>query len=954
MSPHTHRNRVVPRLSALRSLVVGALLGAALAHAQVPTFNTVTLTGIGSQPWESPQAAAIGDFNGDGNRDAMIVDGSTAVRFLRGTGTGTFFATAIGIPPVMASNTVGLPAGLVPYTPRGISGHALNRAADVNGDGRLDVVCATTVHINWAPYSMVTLLTNTGNDGAGMPQFATTYYHLGFYDVRSLSLGDLSGDGRADIIVGSAYAGLYLYKNDGAGAFTRVQVTSIFPNAGGPAVGPGVIADLNGDAKADFVVTSFQNNATNIFFGNGDGTLQAPVVFGTATSALAVADLNGDGKADLLQGQSSGALAVHPGLGNGTFGTPTSFATGAATWINGIAVSDMNGDGRPDVAASLPSLHKVAILTGAGAGALDAPVLFGNVSSIRDVTLADFTGDNKPEIAAVSAAGYGGQNFALFTNTTVFAPPLPTQTLTLLGGNGAAGDFAEYVEYFNPATNQWQPAYLANYAPFGHPVTHPWGNVPGTTRWVNYRPLGNSDADASDANPRSYLYRVRFTVPTDAIEPKMTFSLKADNYARVAINGVSAGGLITGAADQLNVDAVFSQNVMPGENTITLTIIDAGGLNGFNFRIDLSMKSSQPLEVVPVETDKVAPVISVPSDVVAEATGPAGAAVTFAVSATDAKDGPVPAVAMPASGSTFPLGTTAVGVAASDAAGNTATAEFDVIVRDTTPPTVTAPANITAEATSAAGAAVSYSASATDIVDGATAVTGSPASGSTFPIGTTTVALSSSDARGNTGTASFSVKVQDTVAPVLTVPASQVLEATSAAGAAATFAASATDAVGVVSLTSSAASGSTFPIGTTTVTVTATDAAGNATSGSFTVTVRDTTAPAFLSLTPSVGTLWPPNHRMVAVRLTALAADVVGIASLKIVGVTSSEPDNGLGDGDTAGDIQVTGDLTLNLRAERGGKGNGRTYTITVEARDAAGNATTRTTTVSVPKSQGK
>lgn len=553
----------------------------------------------------------------------------------------------------------------------------------------------------------------------------------------------------------------------------------------------------------------------------------------------------------------------------------------------------------------------------------------------------------------INGGVYGVNGLSVNGAVTITAP-LPTQTLTILGGSGNAGDFAANVEYYNPATGQWQPAYLANYAPFGHPVTHPWGNVPGTTRWINYRALGNSDADASGFNPRSYLYRVRFTVPTDAIEPKMTFSLKADNYAQVAINGVNAGGLITGAADQLNVDAVFSQNVMPGENTITLTIIDTGGLNGFNFRIDLSMKSSQPLEIVPVETDQTAPIISVPSDVIAEATGATGAVVTFAVSATDNKDGPVPAVAMPSSGSMFPLGTTAVGVAASDAAGNTATAEFDVIVVDTTPPVVTAPANITAEATSAAGATVSYSASATDIVDGSTAVTGSPASGSTFPLGTTSVALSSSDSRGNTGGASFSVTVQDTTAPALTVPANQVLEATGANGAVATFAASATDAVGVVSLTSSAASGSTFPIGTTTVTVTAADAAGNATSGSFTVTVRDTTAPAFLSLTPSTGSLWPPNHKMVAVRLTALASDVVGISSLKIVGVTSSEPDNGLGDGDTAGDIQVTGDLTLNLRAERGGKGNGRTYTITVEARDAAGNATTRTATVSVPKSQGK
>lgn len=116
----------------------------------------------------------------------------------------------------------------------------------------------------------------------------------------------------------------------------------------------------------------------------------------------------------------------------------------------------------------------------------------------------------------------------------------------------------------------------------------------------------------------------------------------------------------------------------------------------------------------------------------------------------------------------------------------------------------------------------------------------------------------------------------------------------------------------------------------------------------------DTTPPVITSLASSSATLWPPDHKLVPISLSASATDNVGVTSLKIISATSNEPDNGLGDGDTANDIVITGDLTLNLRAERSGKGNGRTYTITVEAKDAAGNASTRTVTVSVPKSQGK
>ena len=351
--------------------------------------------------------------------------------------------------------------------------------------------------------------------------------------------------------------------------------------------------------------------------------------------------------------------------------------------------------------------------------------------------------------------------------------------------------------------------------------------------------------------------------------------------------------------------------------------------------------------------DTTAPALTVPGNQVLEATSAAGAVASFTPSATDAV-GVTSLTTSVASGSTFALGSTTVTATAQDAAGNSSSGSFTIDVVDTTAPAITAPANIVAEATSAAGAAVSYSASAADLVDGSVAVSGSPASGSTFAIGSTSVALSASDSRGNTSSASFSVTVQDTTAPVLTVPANQVLEATSAAGAVANFAASATDAVGVTSLTTSVASGSTFAIGTTTVVVTAQDAAGNTTSGSFTVTVRDTTAPVIATLTNTAPTLWPPNHKMVNVTVNAGVTDAVGVTSVKIVRVTSSEPDNGLGDGDTAGDIVITGNLTLQLRAERSGNGNGRTYTITVEARDAAGNATTRTTTAFVPKSQGK
>jgi len=77
----------------------------------------------------------------------------------------------------------------------------------------------------------------------------------------------------------------------------------------------------------------------------------------------------------------------------------------------------------------------------------------------------------------------------------------------------------------------------------------------------------------------------------------------------------------------------------------------------------------------------------------------------------------------------------------------------------------------------------------------------------------------------------------------------------------------------------------------------------------------DTTPPVISKLTATPSLIWPPNHKMVPVTLNAVATDNVGVTSLKITSATSNERDNGRGDGDTSNDIQITGDLTLNLRA---------------------------------------
>ena len=133
-----------------------------------------------------------------------------------------------------------------------------------------------------------------------------------------------------------------------------------------------------------------------------------------------------------------------------------------------------------------------------------------------------------------------------------------------------------------------------------------------------------------------------------------------------------------------------------------------------------------------------------------------------------------------------------------------------------TAPTVSVPGTVNVQATSSAGATVTYTASANDAQDGSLTPTCAPASGSTFHLGSTNVTCNATDSGGLTGSASFSVIVIDTTAPVLALPADLTEEAAGPGGVGVSFSASASDPVsGVVPVVCQPASGAIFPLGAT-------------------------------------------------------------------------------------------------------------------------------------------
>jgi hypothetical protein len=309
------------------------------------------------------------------------------------------------------------------------------------------------------------------------------------------------------------------------------------------------------------------------------------------------------------------------------------------------------------------------------------------------------------------------------------------------------------------------------------------------------------------------------------------------------------------------------------------------------------------------------------------------------------------------SGSLFPLGDTTVTCTSS--AGPSCS--FKVTVNDTQNPTISAPLDASYQCVSQVPAASPSQASASDncgtptvgVLDSTNGGAGSVAS----PL-IITRTYTATDGAGRTASAAQTITVIDDTPPVVTPPAgiTVVADASSCSAVLDPGTATATDncsGASVIGIRSdSQPLNAPYPVGTTTITWTGTDTHGNSSSATQTVTVTDAQAPVVTNLSASPSSLWPPNHTMRDVTINYDALDNCGGVNCVIGSVTSNEPVNSTGDGNTASDWVIVDSHHVQLRAERAGDGVGRVYTITVVCTDGSNNVTTKTVTVSVPKSR--
>ncbi|HKQ97816.1 MAG TPA: S8 family serine peptidase [Candidatus Polarisedimenticolia bacterium] len=234
-----------------------------------------------------------------------------------------------------------------------------------------------------------------------------------------------------------------------------------------------------------------------------------------------------------------------------------------------------------------------------------------------------------------------------------------------------------------------------------------------------------------------------------------------------------------------------------------------------------------------------------------------------------------------------------------------------------------------------------------------------------LPVGTHVLTLLVTDHLGASATAALTVAVVDTAPPSIDCPQTpRIAECAGAGGAYVVLSASAHDACdGAIPATNDRTTGGgdasgSYPLGATTVSFRAADAAGHPASCTSQVEVVDTELPS-LSVLADPGVLWPPNHELRTMQTTLAAQDRCGAGvRVELVSVTSSEADDapGSGDGGTTGDIQGAdpgaSGHEIRLRAERDGHGAGRVYMLTYRAVDAAGNSAPALATVTVPRDQ--
>ena len=357
-----------------------------------------------------PSAMAIGDIDGDGKTDVAIVNAgtSTVSVYLNTNNSGS-------IAPGSFSTKIGLPAG---YLAHGIA------IGDIDGDGKQDIVI--TNQGDWT----VTVYRNTST--IGTLSFATGVTFNTNANPIGLTIGDIDGDGKPEIITADISTGISVLQNTGS-----IGNISFAPHVDfntGTTPFSVALGDIDGDGKPDVVtanagsstVSVLRNTSTAGIINSSSLATHVDFSTGSAPRSVAIADLDGDGKLDVIvanTGDNNVSALLNtssPGsINSGSFALHVDFPSGA--YPNSLVAGDINGDGKPDVVTANEADGTVSILRNTstvGSIAFSTNVDFFAGYGIIDAFVCDIDGDGKPDISAAISSTY---SFTILRNDPLSA-----------------------------------------------------------------------------------------------------------------------------------------------------------------------------------------------------------------------------------------------------------------------------------------------------------------------------------------------------------------------------------------------------------------------------------------------------------------------------------------------------------------------------------------------------